>query len=55
MPSSVDLGSQLEKFVGGVIVTYCLQSPAPCVTKSPVPFLLELINGHVVPPHAVDV
>src|SRR2546429_7188707 len=42
---------QVRKLVGAVIVTYCLQSPAPCVTKAPVEFLLDLISGHWVLPH----
>src|SRR6266550_2335495 len=39
---------QLVKLVGEVNVTHCLQSPLPPITKVPVPFLLELIMGHVV-------
>src|SRR5204862_7583375 len=52
---SVECGAmigQLEKFVGGVIVTYCLHSPAPCGTKSPVPSLSAPLNGHAATPHA---
>src|SRR5437868_5963703 len=53
---SVEWGAmigQLGKPVGEVIVTYCLQSPTPCTTKAPVPFLLDLISGHWVFPHVV--